>query len=111
MLTVIGKVHIMSDAPGAGEAGGAFWASRQAGRHGYWRGPIWAPSTMILLDGLWECGEKDLVKDIAGRFCRMVEKSGCAENFDAQTGEGLRDRAYTWTASAMLVMAEEYLNT
>ena len=76
---------------------------------GYWRGPIWAPSTMLLADGLWECGEEDFVRDITHRFCKVVQQSGCAENFDALTGAGLRDRAYTWTASVMLVMAHEYL--
>ena len=76
---------------------------------GYWRGPIWAPSTILILDGLWECGRKDFVKDMTRRFLRMVSESGCAENFDALTGEGLRDRAYTWTSSIMLIMAEEYL--
>lgn len=76
---------------------------------GYWRGPIWAPSTMLLADGLWECGEKEFVKDLTEKFCKMVLVSGCAENFNALTGEGLRDRAYTWTASVMLVMAHEYL--
>ena len=39
----------------------------------------------------------------------MVRTSGFAENFDAVSGEGLRDRAYTWTASAFLAMAHEYL--
>ena len=76
---------------------------------GYWRGPIWAPSTMLILDGMAKCKELEYVKAVAEKFCRMVQKSGCAENFDALTGEGLRDRAYTWTASAMLVMAHEYL--
>ena len=76
---------------------------------GYWRGPIWAPATMLLLDGLWRCGERDFVRDMARRFAQLVAQSGCAENFDARTGAGLRDRAYTWTASAMLTMAEEYL--
>ena len=76
---------------------------------GYWRGPIWAPSTMLLADGLWECGEEEFVRDITHRFCKAVQQSGCAENFDALTGAGLRDRAYTWTASVMLVMAHEYL--
>lgn len=77
---------------------------------GYWRGPIWAPSTMIILDGMRECGENEFVQEITHKFCRMVQESGCAENFDALTGCGLRDRAYTWTASVMLVMAHEYLN-
>lgn len=76
---------------------------------GYWRGPVWAPSTMIILDGLYQCGERKLVRQVTEKFCNMVMKSGFAENFDALTGEGLRDRAYTWTASAFLVMANEYL--
>ena len=76
---------------------------------GYWRGPIWAPSTMLLVDGLYRSGEKDLARDTARRFADMVSRSGFAENFDAVTGEGLRDRAYTWTASAFLAMAHEYL--
>lgn len=76
---------------------------------GYWRGPIWAPSTMIVLEGMWACGEKSFVRNITRKFCDLVQKSGCAENFDGMSGEGLRDRSYTWTASIMLVMAHEYL--
>jgi glycogen debranching enzyme len=76
---------------------------------GYWRGPIWAPSTMLILDGLKQCGQDQLVKNTAVKFCNMVQKSGCAENFDALTGEGLRDRAYTWTASVFLILAHEFL--
>ncbi len=74
---------------------------------GYWRGPIWAPSTLLLCDGLRACGRPDLARRAAERFCRMCAKSGFAENFDAQTGEGLRDRAYTWTAAVFLVLASE----
>ena len=76
---------------------------------GYWRGPIWAPSTMLLMDGLARCGETELVRDTVTRFAEMVSSSGFAENFDAVTGEGLRDRSYTWTASAFLVMCHEFL--
>ncbi len=76
---------------------------------GYWRGPIWAPSTMLITDGLFRCGETELARDTARRFADMVSTSGFAENFDAVTGAGLRDRAYTWTASAFLAMTNEYL--
>jgi glycogen debranching enzyme len=76
---------------------------------GYWRGPIWAPSTMLVVDGLWRAGEQGLARRIARRFCRTCAASGFAENFDALTGEGLRDRAYTWTASVFLVFAAEYV--
>jgi biotin operon repressor len=33
-----------------------------------------------------------------------LERSGFAENFDAVSGAGLRDRAYTWTASVYLML-------
>jgi len=77
---------------------------------GYWRGPIWAPSTMIIVDGLNKCGEHELAKEISRRFCNLCSKSGFAENFDAKTGKGLRDLAYTWTASIFLILGHEYLN-
>lgn len=71
---------------------------------GYWRGPIWAPSTVLVVDGLFDLGEDELARDICRRFVAMTEKSGMAENFDALTGQGLRDRAYTWTASGCLLL-------
>ncbi len=76
---------------------------------GYWRGPIWAPSTMLLVDGLEQCGETELARDVSRRFVDMVCQNGFAENFDALTGAGLRDLAYTWTASVALVLAKDYL--
>jgi glycogen debranching enzyme len=72
---------------------------------GYWRGPIWAPSTVLIEDGLRRAGYPDLADEISARFRALCETSGFAENFDARTGEGLRDRAYTWTASAYLLLA------
>jgi glycogen debranching enzyme len=72
---------------------------------GYWRGPIWAPSTYLIVDGLLACGADDLAQDIARRFCDMAQTNGMAENYDALTGVGLRDRAYTWTSSVFLLLA------
>jgi hypothetical protein len=34
----------------------------------------------------------------------LCAASGFAENFDAMTGAGLRDRAYSWTAAAYLAL-------
>lgn len=76
---------------------------------GYWRGPIWAPPTLFLAEGLRACGEEALAAETAERFCRMAKASGFAENYDAVTGMGLRDRAYTWTASIFLILAAEFL--
>lgn len=66
---------------------------------GYWRGPVWAPSTMLIVDGLRASGANALAKRISAGFCAACESNGFAENFDAQSGAGLRDRSYTWTAS------------
>lgn len=76
---------------------------------GYWRGPIWAPSTVLIEDGLRRAGQTVLADEVSARFRALCEKSGFAENFDARTGAGLRDRAYTWTASAYLVLAAAHL--
>ncbi|ONI91870.1 glycogen debranching protein [Saccharothrix sp. ALI-22-I] len=72
---------------------------------GYWRGPVWAPSTVLIEDGLRRGGFTELADLVGTRFRAVCEKSGFAENFDAKTGGGLRDRAYTWTASAYLLLA------
>jgi glycogen debranching enzyme len=72
---------------------------------GYWRGPIWAPSTVLIEDGLRRTGHTELADRVRERFLALCERSGFAENFDALSGAGLRDRAYTWTASAYLYFA------
>jgi len=72
---------------------------------GYWRGPIWAPATVLIEDGLRRAGYLGLADRVSATFRALCERSGFAENFDAGTGEGLRDRAYTWTASAYLILA------
>ncbi|MFE7030031.1 amylo-alpha-1,6-glucosidase [Streptomyces sp. NPDC057621] len=74
---------------------------------GYWRGPIWAPSTMLLADGLRRSGRPDLADDIEARFMATCAGAGMAENFDAMTGAGLRDRSMTWTASVYLSMVSD----
>lgn len=76
---------------------------------GYWRGPIWAPPTLFIVEGLAAAGEMELAREIARRFCDMCAKQGFAENFNALTGQPLRDPAYTWTSSIFLVLAHEYL--
>jgi glycogen debranching enzyme len=77
---------------------------------GYWRGPIWAPSTMLIIDGLERSGAHALATDLKRRFCTMCARHGFAENFNAVSGKGLRDRAYTWTASVFLLLAHELIN-
>jgi putative isomerase len=76
---------------------------------GYWRGPIWAPATMLLAEGLDSAGEHTLANKVREDFCRMAQQSGMNENFDAISGDGLRDPAYTWTSSVYLIFAHQLL--
>jgi glycogen debranching enzyme len=75
----------------------------------YWRGPIWAPATMILAEGLDSAGEHALAHQLREDFCRMAQEHGMSENFNAVTGEGLRDPAYTWTSSVYLIFAHQLM--
>jgi putative isomerase len=77
---------------------------------GYWRGPIWAPVTMLLAEGLDAAGEHALARNLRLDFCRMAQLSGMYENFDAITGVGLRDPAYTWTSSVYLIFAHQLMS-
>jgi putative isomerase len=73
---------------------------------GYWRGPIWAPSTYLIVDGLIAAGKLDLAREAATRFCDLcVKQPGFWENYDALTGAGLRCPGYSWTASVFLLLA------
>lgn len=73
---------------------------------GYWRGPIWGPETVMVVDGLHRVGAVAEAQEVARRYCEMCRKdNSMAENYNAGTGVGLRDRAYTWGSSAFLICA------
>ena len=74
---------------------------------GYWRGPVWAPSSMLIAEGLDSMGQTQLAHDLRVDFCNMALRSGMSENYDAKTGAPLRDPAYTWTSSVYLLFAHE----
>ncbi len=73
---------------------------------GYWRGPIWAPTVLLLWDGLRRQGRGDLARDLADRFLTLCETSGMAENYDALTGKPLRDRAFAWPSAVYLFLSD-----
>ena len=92
--------HLTSIGPATELPGSAYYEA-----DGYWRGPVWAPATVLIEDGLRRGGAVELADEVSARFRATCEKSGFAENFDALTGQGLRDRAYTWTAAAYLLLS------
>lgn len=74
---------------------------------GYWRGPIWAPTTMILYDSLKRLGELDFAKDIGCKFCKMASKGGMTENYNPLTGEALKENAFTMTSGVYIALLHE----
>jgi putative isomerase len=76
----------------------------------YWRGPVWAPPTLLVVDALYNCGEKELAKVIAGRFCDNCVINGFDENYDPITGIGLKDQSMPWSAAIFTIIAHNYLN-
>ena len=75
---------------------------------GYWRGPIWGPLAIIVADILRRAGRRAEAEEVARRFSGLCAHAGClAENYDALTGEGLCDRAYSaWGAAPFLILAD-----
>lgn len=74
---------------------------------GYWRGPIWAPATILIESGLRVAGRDATADSIASRYIRLCADHGFAENYNAKTGVGNRDLSYTWSASTYLVLRRE----
>ena len=59
---------------------------------------------MLTIIGLDAVGEHEFAEEVRQRFCKLCEHSAFAENFDAISGEPLRDKGYTWTASVYLLL-------
>ncbi len=77
---------------------------------GYWRGAIWPPPMMMIIDGLRDAGRNELAEDLAERFCRLVDTHGFGENHDPLTGVAHYDPAYTWSTSVFQILAADYLS-
>ncbi len=76
---------------------------------GYWLGPIWSAPTLLLYDALKTSGNTEFAEEIKNKFFGLVQKGGMAENFNAKTGEGLSDKAFTWTSGVYLTLLKELL--
>jgi glycogen debranching enzyme len=50
---------------------------------GYWRGPIWAPSTLLVWSGLHDAGYSAEAATVRERFLALCAKAGFSENFHA----------------------------
>lgn len=73
---------------------------------GYWRGPVWPAPMFLLITALREAGYPEMAARLREKFFQLVARGGMAENFQPQTGAGLSDTGFSWTAAVYLLLSE-----
>ena len=69
----------------------------------YWRGPAWPQLTYLLWVAAARAGRDDVASALARALADGAMRSGLAEYWNPETGEGLGARPQTWTGLAILV--------
>lgn len=79
---------------------------------GYWRGPIWLDQTYFAINGLRQYGYDDLADEYTRRvFDRLEglkEDKPIHENYDTHTGTRLKAPHFSWSASHLIMLYQEY---
>jgi len=76
----------------------------------YWRGTIWAPTTVLTFEGLRRYKRKDLAYRLAFKWMELVKKSGFAEYFYPEGRPGTaHPEDFGWTAATAIYLAKEIL--
>lgn len=65
----------------------------------YWQGPSWLNMNWLIIDGLNRYGFTEHANALRETSLEMVQRSGCAEYFDPNTGEPLGAQNFSWTAA------------
>lgn len=79
---------------------------------GYWRGPIWLDQTYFAISGLRNYGYGDLADDytrkVFERLEGLNEGGPIHENYDTHTGSCLKAPHFSWSASHLIMLYNEY---
>lgn len=79
---------------------------------GYWRGPIWLDQTYFAISGLRNYGYGELADDYTRRVFERLEglnEGGpIHENYDTHTGKCLKAPHFSWSASHLIMLYNEY---
>ena len=77
---------------------------------GFFRGPVWFTMNLTTIEGLKQCGEKEMADELAVKYCDVICREGCAECYNAQTGKALNNKGYISTAGTFLILLHYYIN-
>lgn len=76
---------------------------------GFFRGPVWFTMVITTIEGLYQCKEEEMAQDLVRKYCDLIKNGGCAECYNAETGEPLNNKGYVSTAGAFLFLIHDYL--
>ncbi len=71
----------------------------------YVKGPVWAPPTVFIAEGLEQVGDRAAASRLRKGFLDNCVRQGMSEHFDARSGAAQGDPAYNWTAAMFLHFA------
>ncbi|QFU25007.1 cell wall anchor protein [Shewanella eurypsychrophilus] len=80
----------------------------------YWRGPVWLDQALFGLLGLERYGYHSEAETLAKRLVEQGEgilsQAPIRENYDPLTGDGLHCTNFSWSASVLLLIYQDWLN-
>ncbi|AQS40599.1 Trehalase [Shewanella psychrophila] len=80
----------------------------------YWRGPVWLDQALFGLLGLEKYGYQIEAETLAKRLVEegegILSQAPIRENYDPLTGDGLHCTNFSWSASVLLLIYQEWLN-
>ena len=74
----------------------------------YWRGPMWANLTYMIINGLKKSNHSDLALAIQNNCMKNIESLGFYEYFDSIDHLGCGDNHFSWTASVYICLITNF---
>lgn len=70
----------------------------------YWQGPTWVNMNWLIIDGLERSGFHEHACALRESTIELVQRSGCYEYFNPETGEPAGAPDFSWTAALIIDM-------
>jgi len=68
----------------------------------YWRGPVWVNINWYLAQGVIKYGETELSEWIENSLIVLADRFGFYEYYDPESGRGLGEKDFSWTAALII---------
>jgi neutral trehalase len=68
----------------------------------YWRGPVWVNINWYLAQGIRQYGETELSDWIENSLITLADRHGFYEYYDPDSGRGLGEKDFSWTAALII---------